>query len=117
MVKSAANTRPVAESRLSVVRGFDRLLDRAGLAVESCEDVICNVLSSTVVRDISKGVYDGGCVMTVPCIAFESARAVVQGLTTHDAKLVRTETLCTLRCVTVAKAYVSRSQALFRVVP
>ena len=34
----------------------------------------------------------------------------------HDAKLVRTETLCALRCVTVAKAFVSRSEALNRAV-
>ena len=54
-------------------RGLDRLFDRAGLGVESCEDVICDVLSSPVVRDISQGICDGGCVMTPPCKSREKA--------------------------------------------
>ena len=41
----------------------------------------------------------------------------VKGVTTHEAKLVRTESVCALRCVTVATACVSRSEALNRVVP
>ena len=102
---------------------LDRLLDRAWLAFE---DAICNVLSSTVVRDIRKGLYDDGCVVTFPCVTFESARAAIRlgsvtcgvnGLTTHEGKLVRVETLCALRCVSVATAFVSRSKALNRVVP
>ena len=60
MVKSGEHTQPLVESRLRGVTvlslfkgpmkpmGLDRLLDRAGLAVRSHEDAICDVLSCTV---------------------------------------------------------------------
>ena len=119
----------------SVESGLDFHSERVSSNVQAYDvkitpshDLCFDVFFSLILRDISAGKHDGGCVMAPPCATFGGGHQYVgrrqgseiygvKGLTSREAEQVKIKTLCALRCGAAAMAHDARSVVLSRVMP